>query len=393
MRWIERVFTLLILTVMATVMATASVNAEDNPSISDLEERIEALESRVSAAPEEAGEASKPERKARLHDTLAEEKFLEEGIELVPGVTLSGLLEVEANYETLKKSEGGYEHNSDLTLATFELGLDVDVIKYLHAHALLLWEEDDTEPIDLDEGIITLGAEEDFPYYLSAGKMYVPFGVYESRLISDPLTLELGETRETAVLLGIEHDLFSASLGAFKGDVQETDRDSRINNLVAAVNFTPMEGLAAGVSYLTDIADSDGLVESIPDGEVAEYVGGISSYFIFEVGPVTLNGEYVGALKKFEGIPDSEGKGTDLEGMAPKAWNFEAAFLFEDMDWEVALRYEGSNDFPGFPIGQGGVCVSWGVFPNTTLAAEYLYGEFKNDDKLNRTTVQLAFEF
>lgn len=393
MRRIKIIFSLFVLVALMGTFGSVAIQAQEDPSIRNLRERIEALEAQVKAAPPDAAAPPEPEKQARLYDDLFEKKFLEEGIEIVPGVVLSGLLEVEANYETLKKDEGGYEHNSDITLATFELGLDVDVIKYVHGHVLLLWEEDGTEPIDLDEGIITLGLEEDFPYFLSAGKLYVPFGVFESHMISDPLTLELGETRESAVLLGMEHDLFVVSAGAFKGDIQKVDRDSRINNLVAGIDFTPVEGLVAGISYITDIADSEGLTELVPEGRLKKLVGGISAYFVFEVGPVTLNGEYLSALDKFEDIPVPAGEDTELEGMEPKAWNFELSYLFEDMDWEVALRYEGSNDFPEVPIGQGGICFSWGVLPNTTVAAEYLYGEFKNNDKRNLTTAQLAFEF
>lgn len=390
MRKIGLVFIAIMIGGLALLFPTRVSLAQADPRVEELEARIEALEALV--RPPELTEADRaPEKKPLLFETLREKKFLE-GIEIIPGVALSGLLEVEANYENFDRQEGQDEKNSDIKLATFELGVDVDAIKYVHAHALLLWEEDDTEPIDLDEGIITLGAEEDFPYFLSVGKMYVPFGVFESHFISDPLTLELGETRRTAVLLGMEHDLFSVSLGAFQGDIRKADEDSRIDNLVVALNGTPIEGLAVGVSYLTDIAESNGLVELIPDEEVEEYVGGVSVYFVFESGPVTLNGEYLGALKKFEDIPDSEGKGTDLEGMEPKAWNFELAWGFIE-DWEVALRYEGSDDFPGFPENQGGICVSWGIFPNTSLSAEYLYGKYKNDDKRNLTTAQLAFEF
>jgi len=36
---------------------------------------------------------------------------------------------------------------------------------------------------------------------LTAGQLYVPFGAFETGLISDPLTLEIGETRESTVLL------------------------------------------------------------------------------------------------------------------------------------------------------------------------------------------------
>ncbi len=365
--------------------------AQEDPRIRELEERIRVLEERAApaAAPaaEEAGVKSRP----FLAENLLEKKFLE-GIELVPGVLLSGLLEVEAEYEALRAEEGEDRKSSDLKLATFELGLDVDAIRYVHAHALLLWEEDETEPVDLDEGFVTLGAEEDFPGYLTAGRLYVPFGVFESHFISDPLTLELGETRESAVLVGYEDDLLGAALGAFRGEVGKAGTDPRVNNLVAALNLAPVEGLTLGGSWITDIAEGAGFSDLIPEGEVEEFVGGVSAYFILELGPLVLNAEYLGALKSFEEIPDPEGKGTELEGKEPKAWNTELTWAFV-ADWEASARYEGSDEFPGFPENQGGFCLSWGCFPNTTVSAEYLYGEYENGDQRNLTTAQLAFEF
>ncbi len=389
------IFTSVIISGLTVLFYSQSCRAQEDPHLRYLEERIKALETLVQ--PPEITEAeSAPENKPLLFETLQEKKFLE-GIEIIPGVALSGLLEVEVEYEKIDRKEGEDEESSDLKLSTFELGVDVDAIKYVHAHALLLWEEDDTEPIDLDEGIITLGAEEDFPYYLSAGKLYVPFGVFESHFISDPLILELGETRETAVMLGYEDELVSASLGAFKGDVKKAGKDSHINNLVASLGINPIESLSLGLSWISDIADSDGLTDLIPenedgDREVDEFVGGISGIILIELEPLAISGEYLGALKKFKDIPVPGEEPSELEGMKPRAWNIELSWVFQE-DWEAALRYEGSDDFPEFPENQCGICVSWGIFPNTSLSAEYLYGEFKNDDKRNLTTAQLALEF
>jgi hypothetical protein len=112
-------------------------------------------------------------------------------------VTLSGVVEVEA----ASSEDFAGADTSDITLATVELGLDAEITEWVNAHLLLLWEEDDTEPMDLDEGTITLGNLEKFPLYLTAGKMYVPFGAFESNMISDPLPLELGENRESVKLV------------------------------------------------------------------------------------------------------------------------------------------------------------------------------------------------
>jgi hypothetical protein len=37
--------------------------------------------------------------------------------------------------------------------------------------------------------------------------------------------------------------------------------------------------------------------------------------------------------------------------------------------------------------------VSYGIFQHTTLAVEYLHGEFENDDERDAIVAQLAVEF
>ena len=119
-------------------------------------------------------------------------------------ITLSGLLEAEAGYNRFEPDRANEpdDEDSNITLSTFELGLDAELNRHVSGHALVLWEEDDTEPVDLDEGFITFTGTEEIPAYLHAGKLYVPFGVYDTVFISDPFTLELGETRKSAVFAG-----------------------------------------------------------------------------------------------------------------------------------------------------------------------------------------------
>jgi len=125
------------------------------------------------------------------YDLEQEVKELREKIEssgLLEGVSFSGAVEVEAGFEN------GYEdeNTSDITLATVELGLEAKISEWARANVVLLWEEDDTEQVEVDEGTITLGNAERSPLYLTAGKFVVPFGAYETNMISDPLTLEIG---------------------------------------------------------------------------------------------------------------------------------------------------------------------------------------------------------
>ena len=78
---------------------------------------------------------------------------------------------------------------SDMILATVELAIDAEINENVSGHILLLYEEDDTEEFTVDEGVITVTSS--YGLSLSAGKMYVPFGVFTPTLSQTPLRLNL----------------------------------------------------------------------------------------------------------------------------------------------------------------------------------------------------------
>ena len=98
---------------------------------------------------------------------------------------------------------------------------------------------------------------------LSAGRMYVPFGSYESNMVSDPLTLDLGETSETAIMVGMESGNISGSLYTFSGDTDETSATDN-DALSFGGNITyRTDTLWMGASYISNIADSDGIQDML----------------------------------------------------------------------------------------------------------------------------------
>ena len=314
-------------------------------------------------------------------------------------ITLSGLIEAEACYEDYDYDNPATDDDdsSDITLATVELGIDVDIIKHVKGHVLFLWEEDDTEPVVVDEGFITLDGEDVVPLYLNVGKLYVPFGNFESHFISDPLTLELGETRESALTVGYVNEWLDFSVSAFNGDIDEIGEDNNIESYVVGASFSVPEelisdfGITGGVSYISNIADSDGLEGEIPAGEIKDYVGGFNAFLsISFMDKFFLECEYLGALDEFEANELSFDGGKEFQ---PETWNFELAYAATDR-LEVAVKYEGGDDLGDFlPEDQYGAAVTYGLFENTSLSLEYLHGEFENDDERDLVTTQLAVEF
>lgn len=332
------------------------------------------------------------------------EEQMTEGKARAPGkwadrVRLSGAVEVEAAYEEMDFADPVPidTESSDITLATVELGIDVDIARYVQGHALLLWEEDDTGPVDVDEGYITLGGVEGIPLSLTAGKMYVPFGSYESHFVSDPLTLEIGETNERAVALAFLNDWVELSAALYNGNANELDDDDdHIDGFAGSAVFSLPEGLVPdfglhlGASYLSNLAESDGLEGETP-GVVQDDVTGLGVFLSASCrGLLFLEAEYIGAVDSFE--PGELAFDNGLRAK-PRAWNLELALVPVEK-LELGVKYEGSEDMNDFlPESQLGGVASYEVFEHTTLSLEYLHGSFENDDERNLLTTQLAIEF
>jgi hypothetical protein len=361
----------LTVTLFASPMAALAAHpADGNPEIENLKQRIEALE------------AEKKTAKPLSISSLAEK------------ITLSGLIELEAAYN---KPEGG-EESSDLTLATVELGLEVQATDYLGGHIVLLWEEgEDMEAYDiLDEAVIILTKPQ--PVWgvtpsFTGGKMYLPFGKFNSYMITDPLTLDLGETNQSAGMLTLEGELWTLQAGAFSGETDTSGDHDTIDSWVAALEARPFETLSFGISLISDLAESD--LELVADDEEGEdlyssSVMGASAWLSWQFGQFGFEAEYLTALDKF----DRELLGlTDLTGRRPSAWNLELAWMPNDR-WQVAGRFEQADDFQDDVTRYGGT-VSYGLFEHAVLALEYLHGDAKGPDADTDHTVtaQLAFEF
>lgn len=324
-----------------------------------------------------------------LYHTLEEKKSAGLATLLDGHLTLSGLIEVEAGYQRSRLRAGGSDEQSDLTLATAQLGLGAKATEHLGATLTLLYEEADDARIEVDEATIDLAQG---PWQVRVGRQYLPFGVFRSHFISDPLTLELGETRETALRGGVHHDHFALEVFAFNGDAEQTGKDSQLRDFGASLSLTPVDGLQLATSYLSDLAASHS--ERLGSA-FSRRVGAWSASGVATFGPLELSGEYLGALQSFAAADlDANGDGS---GDRPRAWNLEVAWLpLESL--ELAARLEGSDQFAGQPQRQYGLGGSWGFYQHATLALEYLHGRFdqafgEGTKSRDLVSVQLALAF
>ena len=188
------------------------------------------------------------------------------------------------------------------------------------------------------------------------------------------------------------------------GMLIKSEKNDNINAFFAGADFALSEedtrewNITAGVTYLSNITDSEGLSEANdvngdgdPDG-VQDYVDGISAYIYLDlIHSIYCTAECVCALDKFKAGELNFGE--DGEKLKPFAWNLEIAYVTPS-DIGFGVKYERSDDCNDFlPESRYGGIVFCSPFENTYLGLEYLYQKFNNNDKNEILTAQLAFEF
>lgn len=331
-------------------------------------------------------------------------------------VTLSGALEAEVGYA--KDFED--VDTSDIALATMELGIDLTLSELCSGHLLLLWEEDDTEPADLDDAYITVGGTEDHAMYLRVGKLYVPFGMYESNMISGPLTSDLGETRESAVVFGTEYKGFNGALYVFNGDVEKENSDDVIETFGIRAGYTFSNenfNLDIGAGWISNVMDSDGMqdaffehqsgfVEVNPSGifELVDDVAGFAAHVIMTIGQIDIIGEYVGYIDEpeYRTVDDLGNVGVENPEQSPSVFHIECANTFEVLEKEmtVAATYQGTEDLSGIlPEMRYGASAGLALSDMLGIAVEYIHDEDydENDGGTNSDaeayTMQFALTF
>ena len=313
-----------------------------------------------------------------------------------PGVIVSGLFEVELHHAD---DRNGF----DLNLATLELGFDFQPTPWVNGHLLFLFEEDETDPPEIDEAIVTLANPHASPFSLAVGRMHVPFGNFASALISDPLTLALGETRETAMQIGYVARGFHALAYLFGADVDTgggiADRSgAKIGYHRDGVGTAP--GYDMGISWIGNLAATDSLREALsdPDGR-GDRVAGWSAHATLRWRHFALLGEYLGAVASFD-VADLEFNGA---GARPAAWNLEIERAFEYRGRPASLAMAWQRTRAALPLElpetRWLVGLSLSLHEHATLAFEYAHdedyarGDGGRGEQSDTFSVQLALSF
>jgi hypothetical protein len=304
-------------------------------------------------------------------------------------LTISGSIEVEAS--SVESFDGSKEE--DISLATADFGIEAKLVDWAVGTLALTWD-DEEDKITVDEAFIALGGTEAIPASLKAGRFYLPFGVFETAAISDPLTLEAFETREDAVMVGFSATGLSGGLYVFNGDTNEGGGDEKIEHFGAHLGYSLENDhfkINSQLGYLSSIVDSDTLGEEL-DLE-ADYVGGIAAQVSVASFGVTLTGEYITAVEDYTTADGVEGK--------PVAYHLEAGYEVElGLPLQFALSYSATKDLaPILPESRVAAVVGVELVEGLGFKVEYRHdkdydvADGGTGEEADAVVAQLSYEF
>ena len=282
-------------------------------------------------------------------------------------------------------------------LSNIELAFDARLGAGVGGH-MLLKREAGTE-LELDEAYGHYQWAGVWPLTLSVGQRYVPFGRFETGLISDPLTLETAETRSRAIMLGWEQGSVSSSF-YYGGDSDSAGLPQYYGFQLALNQGEDWLSRNIGLSYISHLGAAAGVRDSLSDPSRPDHAApavGLSGSI--GNGRVRLVGEYIQALDRFAAA-DLGFAGT---GAAPSAYHVELGWKTRAVNFpvNVSLGYQGSAEALALGLPQTRLLagVSTNVNKNTALALEWAndrdYAASVGGAGLssNTYTMQLAIEF
>ena len=423
----------ILLAILCTAIFNQPVIADDlselKAQLKAMQQQMLAMQAKINAQDIALQEQDKISREIKHQQALGNtgEKISAAG-QIGNSMTMGGVIEIKALNSSSK--DWSEESESDIVLDKFELGIDATASNWASGHMLFLYEQDpgpgrDADNLQVDEAYITLANSEVTPFYATFGRIYVPFGSFESNMISDPITLTLAETRNEVIQLGFETDSgFYGSGFVFNGDIPEAEKGftERKNTHIADyginIGYTFEKDnfdLDVGAGYMNNLAASGGIYGAM-DGNAAcagddcvkDHVGGMSLYAIANIGDFNLIGEYVAATEDFASTDfvNAAAKGQKLR---PKAWNIEGAYHFTMVGKKAvfSLGYQKSDDFyldESTDYFEKAWLASFtiDVAERTTLIAEWRHAngyketkavvgnEYSNDDLMK---IKLSYEF
>ena len=202
---------------------------------------------------------------------------------------ISGLLKVDAQFN----EEYDGTSSSNIVINDAEVHFDSELSEWITTHLSLRYRQHDNPLIavdlELDNAYIEYGNAFQSSFSAQFGQLYVPFGLFETNMASDPLTLTLAQTREVTFVATYDSG-FNASIYLFNGDLMESEGEDSIDNVGVNLGYVyeaQSTYLDIGFGYINNFGESNYLNNIIAEAvgivrimEVTDKFSGLSIEFV-----------------------------------------------------------------------------------------------------------------
>lgn len=193
--------------------------------------------------------------------------------------------------------------------------------------------------ITVDNAFINIGNLNKTPFYLVAGQAYLPFGQYNTNMVTWSMLSAMAQTRQPTVIAGYSQGVqngFSGALFAYNSEVTQGNNGAGGGNLTYQWGNDAISGNLSG-SVISNIGDSGGMQNTgASDGtfpgfgenantEAFNPVPGYDFNGTLNIGSYSFLAEYASAAVPFS----SSALSYNGEGAKPSSGNIEAAQTFK----------------------------------------------------------------
>lgn len=223
-------------------------------------------------------------------------------------LTIGGELEVEMNADTISTPTASINFNKQ-----FNDRSNADVV--------LLYEDGITA---IDSAAINIAPTGE-PWSMSIGYIYLPFGGFDTSMATDPVTLSLGETRESAISYNYSVSNLSSSIYLFDGSNNVAGKSVLDNFGFKLTHASAL--MKTSFTYIDDIGDSNALQTAINtqlgNNDTSGKVPGQSVSFSLAMGAFNFDTELTSAVKAFQAGQ------VDVAAVQPSGTNTELSYHFQ----------------------------------------------------------------
>ncbi len=293
-------------------------------------------------------------------------------------LTTSLGVELEQGWQRIRSVEDGVQGETSDPRLTLDLEVEAHLVEWLSTEWVVeLESEGGDSEADLDEALVRADLA---PWQAELGRLYVPFGSFDTRFVTGGL-VEFGETRRTAMVVRRRW----GSAVALAGYLLHSSRDEGLETQLdwgAELRLETFDrSMRVGFGYLSDVRESDNLMDGdfdrVPVGQTAAW----DLHAVIESYPFEIGFEAVAAGSRLGGI--------EMTLDQPRAQQIEAVW-YPIPDYLLALRAERSRELVGAPESRLGLAAAWAPDEALQITLEVLSAEFPRGQVFGETGEELS---